>query len=178
MLSHELDDVLYHLGEVFAVFGKKIPAGASRIWCQVFADREKTDCLRALDDYVQREKYAPKPCDIRTILEGYRTARGEVQQRVYRGCDPLTRRALQDDLRAQSKPADMRIASAWIHYHRELFRGPPPLHGIHEVNLVPLEREQWVEIINAEARRLNLPESLDPRYRLPEYWPTQGELPA
>lgn len=168
MLSHELDDVMYHLGEVYAVFGKAIGVHSARVWREIFATHERTDCLRALDELVRTEKYAPKPCDVKKRLGEYRLNRGENPKRVYRGDDPLTRRALIADAQHQHQEADPRIASAWVHYHCAVFGAPPPIPGAGKGNFVPLGRDEWIEIINTEARRLDMIEAIEPGFRIPE----------
>lgn len=172
MLTHDLDHVMHRLEQIFEIFGKHVTAGAARIWRDQLAGEDRDLCLQALDDWTRTEKHAPRPCNIKSALDAYRVRSGEKSQRVYRGADLDTRRALQSEHESTEKPTDPRVTAAWIYYHREIYGGPPP--GQAEADPVPLTRDEWIEIINREAIRVGLPDAIDPGYRLDALWIESG----
>jgi hypothetical protein len=166
---------MYKLGQVFDVYGKKLPEGACRVWEKFFLNYEYDDCVRALDDHIKTEQYAPKPYTIEVSVKSFKTSRGESEY-VYRGNCPLTIRALEEGKRSEEKyknqkrEASDEVNTAWIIYHRIVHGGNFILPPNQREQKIQMTRERALEIVNEQAAKHNMPEAIEPKYRIASYW--------
>lgn len=166
----ELDDVMARLQEVLELYGKKATDGGYRYWRRMLVEKNKDDCLRALDEYVSKNKYAPKPCNIDDLIAGYRHRNEDGSARPDRcvSASPETQRAF--NMEQSATPMSDRTATAWNILHNLQHGHDLPRMVIRKVNAVEMTREQAIEICNEQAARLNIPDAIDPRFRINDYW--------
>jgi len=175
MEIHELETVMHELQAFMQHYGKSLPDGAARKWRQFFSGYDFDKSMAALEYHVRREKQAPRISDIEEILQKSKKTSGEIQDYFYKGNCPLTRKALEQDkiheekTRAGIAGINNRIQSAWIIYNRLSF-GDTFIPSESRDKSVDMTKEQALEIVNAEAARLNIPEAIDPKFRIESYW--------
>lgn len=97
MKPHEIDDVMYKLGNIYELKGKKLLPGARQEWEETFAGKERDDCMWALNRHKETEQFLPQPNQVLALINEKRKSRGEEMEQVYKGCDPETKQALLDD---------------------------------------------------------------------------------
>ena len=166
MQTHEIDDVMFRLGDVFDAYGKKIGQGAFRVWREFFVPHDKQACINAIEKYMRTEKHAPRISDIQDLLNATKTARGEGGGPAYAGDDPLTKAALEATRTGQR--ATGTISTAWILYHKIVFGGNPPVPGGKPT--VAMTKDEAILIVNQQAKKHNMPDAIADEHKLEEVW--------
>lgn len=162
----DTDRVMFKLQTVCEVYGHKLSKAAQQGWMDFFYDRDPDDCIRALADHMTEQDKRPKPIDIRNRLQALKSSRGAIFEGEYRGNDQETINALRSQYRESQ--AGSKIVSAWIVYHKLVYGGAPPIHGVKQK--FDLTKEQAIEIVNEQAAKHRMPEAILPEYRIPHYW--------
>lgn len=144
----EIGDVVHKLTETFAVFRQKFDANQSKTWINALAEKPVALILRACDDHIKIGHYAPKPFEILSLIDGYRSRAAGFEKPQEAG---------------QRTPE---IAQAWITYLR--FAHDFELPQNREVPDMPIQ--DALEIVNREAAKQNRPDAIKPEHRIDSYW--------
>jgi|GEM_PF-2727342 len=170
MTPHELDDVIFRLGEVFDVYEKKLNQGAVKSWQRLFSGRNKGDCLKALDDHLLSEKFAPKPCNIEDRLTTLEVMRGDRKLPTSLSDSFETKRALELEERSTGLVSTPRIVTAWQILSLLRFG-----HGLSAFtdgrhNNLDMSKDEALEICNEQAAKFNIPEAIPKDFRIDSFW--------
>lgn len=166
MQTHEFETLKTQLEKIHELFRRKLSPGIWRVWVDcVFTKYEFVECWEALNKIVTLVRHMPTPKDVDDLICEIRKVNGVKTEFVYKGCDPLTKKALADDLKnANAIRCDEKIAAAWSMFikkvHGEVYAPKATYPG--------LTFAEAVEIVNRESVRLG--HDLPAEYRLNEFW--------
>ena len=155
MTATEMDDCLHALGQVLAFFGKELDQLQKGFWKETFRDKSPAHCLRALKEYTTSGRYAPKPKDIVELIDTYKES--ERVERTY----------VETNLPAPTCPAE--IQKAW-RFWLPVFHGADIGGVMGKVNASEEEAEEFLLIVNREAKRTNQPRAIPEAYKPAEVW--------
>ena len=152
------DDIRYALTQLMSFFDKEVDDRLWKFWWAVLKRLPYDNCMRALREYLAEGKYAPRPANIVEIAKRYPVPdvdKGNLYNPAVHqtDCDPT-------------------VARAWMWFismssaDSALFKD-----GLFSDKKVDDNTQQkYLQIVNAEAKRLNAPDSIPDEYKLIEIW--------
>lgn len=152
METSERENLSYKLSEVFSLYNKTLEPAVVKLWLRALADKPWPQISDALDEHMRVGKYAPRPVDILEILFRNRDRRKSFAPPVAEEEIPV--------------PCPDNIHRAWVwfihKYSGEVFgKFDPP---------TPAEEEEYLLLVNQEAKRINLPDAIPNEFKLREVW--------
>lgn len=148
------DDFAHALGQTLKFYGKDLEKSDFSFWYSAMGDRSVVSIKNALKEYIKVGKYAPRPVNILELM----TTRAE-----------HSRQSLPPPEVETTCPPE--IASAWTWFIGVCAAGSPMLEGVFEcLDITAEQQDKYLHIVNHEARRLNMPESIPDKYKLAEVW--------
>lgn len=160
LTGNDRDDVAHALTQVLAFYGKSIDEVSLKLWMRALADYPPDDIRQALADYPGVGKYAPKPLDIKELIEDLRQQRRQEREALPPAPEP----------ESQCPPE---VGAAWAWFIglvasdgcNEQLAGAMPRR---EISLE--QQERYLHIVNHEAWQQGSPESIPDKYKLEEVW--------
>ena len=151
----ENDDIVHKIQETLQFYGKDLEKRFMNVWLSSLAEWDTEDIISTLDHHVGSEsgRYAPRPADIIKLLN------------EKRGQSRWDRKYSQDNfVNLDEVECDPQIAKAWSTYmkfaHDFMMPGQKP----------DMPMDECLEIVNREAKKHKIPESIQPEHRIAEYW--------
>ena len=146
----DIDDFTHALAQTVGFFGKELDKAQVALWIRAFSGKEYPPIRAALIEYTKIGRYAPKPRDIIEIMDEQRVA---TQARL----PPPDK---------QSCHCPQNIADAWawfikMHSGHEFGRKTQPTNE---------QQEIYLNTVNHEAHRLNMPDAIPEEFKLKEVW--------
>lgn len=141
-------------------YNKKMDDITRKFWRQWLRNQSNAELvLDALRQYPNTGKFAPKPADIFSIMEEIRPPKNS-----FKSTEELT----------TDCPDDVR--KAWIYWMDKFWQMPiivtADLTALKQDKEVISEEqaEEWLILINHEAKKYNLPDSIPDTHKLAEVW--------
>ena len=149
------DDCMYALGQVMEFYEKKLTTTQQRFWSEWVREQNGILLKRALKEYTGVGKYAPKPKDLKDLIDGYKE---------------FDRSQPKIEHKSATTSCPKEISDAWRYWLPE-FHGTAIGGMMGRVNGVSAERaEEMLYVVNREARRTNLPDAIPAEYKIAEVW--------
>lgn len=151
-------DVGQAITQSLAFYGKKLHPLDLAFWFEALDGYNAFEIKESIREYHKTGKFAPKPAHLIELIQARKTT------------DKYsTRRTLIPE--PEYTPCPTHIADAWRWFIRLIAQGSD-LEGIFgQLNSVDAEtQEQYLLIVNQEAKRTNNPDAVPFEYRLKEVW--------
>ena len=151
MTRDEEDEVISAVEKLVRFYNRELDDLAKQFWRQFIRQvGDKEELLSAMRKYSTRGKFCPKPADIQQIID-----ENPRQARSYDWNKPLT------------TDCPTEIADAWRYWlgkwwGHKIFLARDPVN--------PEEEENWLMIVNREAKRTNTPTAIPDDFKLAEVW--------
>lgn len=155
MTPVEKDDFIHALTTTMRFYGKTLDQGQVKVWFKALSKYPIAHVGRALDEYPQVGKFAPKPVDILEILTEYREREAANQSRKDKPYTPC--------------PPD--IAAAWRWFLGQTMDDSDNFKGIFSRTDIPAaQQEKYLHVVNHAAKEADLPDAIPDEYKLQEVW--------
>jgi hypothetical protein len=147
-----VDDVKHALVTTLEFYGKELDNQQWRLWWSVLKQLPPKSVLRGLRDYLAEGKYAPKPANIVELCSRY----SEGRSTIVKGPEPVR--------------CPDHIAKAWQWYIAFSTKDTQFAMFQNALDATDQEADDYIEIVNREAARLNQPDAILPEHKISLYW--------
>lgn len=151
------DDLTHALAQMMGFYGKKLDQTAVRFWFNAFHGRDPELLKQAMLDYTKTGRYAPKPVDILEVLD---TNRSRDESR-------------KPPIEHTHTPCPAHIERAWRWFIPMSASGSRNFDGVLEYDVGdvdPDQQEEYLRIVNEQARQYGTPEAIPDEFKLWEVW--------
>ena len=153
MSSDDEERVLGAVQKTVRFYNKPWDDLTRQFWRQwVRQQRDANVVLDALRLYPNTGRFCPKPADIYSIMLEFKPARSNQQEQVL----------------VDTCPAEIR--SAWSYWIPQFWGDPLPFNASEDAEVDDSQAEAWLILINQEAKKFNLPDSIPETHKLQEIW--------
>ena len=150
MTPVEKDEFSHALGQTMKFFGKDLDKMQFSFWYQSMGDRPIQKIKHALLEYVKVGKFAPRPANVLELIN-MNTSHSRVSL---------------PPPEDNSRKCPQEIADAWAWFINQTSDWN---FGAKE-NPSEEDQEKYIHIVNHEAFRQQMPESIPDQYKLKEVW--------
>lgn len=148
MTNDRSGQITYKLNQTAEFFGKTLSASQINVWMHSLRGYTPEAICEAFDQHFQVGKYMPRPAEIIDLM----------RQETH------TRHARYQEHKSDLGHSDPRIATAWRIYLKHALSFEMP--GDNEA----MTLDEAIEIVNQQAVKYDMPDAIEPAYRLSEYW--------
>jgi len=149
------DDFLYALKQTLEFYGKELDKMQSSFWWTACKDRPASKLKRALIEHTKVGRYAPRPAEILALVDSmnhYAGATSEMHKIPTTNCPP-------------------EIASAWVWFIGRTTQDSKKMQLFQKTPDIDTKmQEKYLHIVNHEAHKYGMPESIPEEFRLREVW--------
>ena len=148
------DDICHAVGQTLKFYGKDLEPTDFSFWWYALRDSNPDKIKQALKDYIKVGKFAPRPKDVLELIENN-------NRPAERALPPPSETTCPPD-----------IARAWMWFIGQTARDSENFSSIFDSGSpVTLEQqERYLHVVNHEAHKANMPEAIQPEFRLQEVW--------
>ena len=154
MTSEDEERVLGAVQKTVRFYNKPWDDLTRQFWRQwVRQQRDAEVVLDALRQYPNIGRFCPKPADIYSIMLETKPARSNNSEpEIVDTCPP-------------------EIMNAWSYWIPQFWGDPLPFNDVDaDVKVDDSQAEAWLILINQEAKKFNLPDSIPETHKLHEIW--------
>lgn len=154
MEQKELNDVLFAADYTLKFYGKPMEKIHRQVWSRTIIDSgySSHQWQEALREWPSIGKFAPKPSEILDHLNLKR----ENKPRSHQPSEPLTTDCPEP------------IAKAWRYWIPVFWGQSLPWGEAEDADFS--EAEAYLNLVNQEAKRLNMPEAIPDKYKIEQIW--------
>ena len=146
------DEIKHQLKYSFDLFNKEFNPHHLSFWLESIGMFPTEKLKRAFKDHCQTSKFAPKVADILERLHSYPV---------------LTEK---DEDQPNTIPCPRRIHDAWTWFIGTYTDGSTMGRMFSERHYTASQEEEFLLLVNQEAKRANMPEAIPGEYKLAEVW--------
>lgn len=155
-----MDDLKFHLTELLDFYDKPLTDKNWHMWWSVLKQMDPYKVQQALKDWPAIGKFSPKPANIVEIVRGY----------------PKNVRTV--EVVEAEEPVDCppKIRAAWRWYVAITTKGTTLECFQGALDVTAEQEDEFLLIVNQEAKRLNQPNAIDDRHKLVSVWGREGTV--